>query len=212
MKPAERARLPRQDGILDTQVAIIGSGPAGLAALAAAASERHRQHRARAQKPRLCARPRPRRRARDGNGRAARRGEGRRAHASRGAGPRRHRDRVRRPPASHRFRRPDRRQVGDDLRPDRGHARPDGRARATTACRRATRRRRSSISGVDGGRPIVAYIEGGAEREIKCEFVAGCDGFHGVSRQGVEAKLKTFERVYPFGWLGVLSETPPVSR
>ena len=67
------------------------------------------------------------------------------------------------------------------------------------------------ITGVDGGMPTVTYLEAGTEREIKCEFVAGCDGFHGVSRRSVAAKLKTFERVYPIGWLGVLSETPPVS-
>jgi p-hydroxybenzoate 3-monooxygenase len=68
------------------------------------------------------------------------------------------------------------------------------------------------IGGVDTSRPTVAYLEAGVEREITCEFVAGCDGFHGVSRQSVAAKLKTFERVYPIGWLGVLSETPPVSN
>ena len=68
------------------------------------------------------------------------------------------------------------------------------------------------ISGIDGSKPTVAYVEGGTEREITCEFVAGCDGFHGVSRSCVEQKLKTFERVYPFAWLGVLSETPPVSN
>jgi p-hydroxybenzoate 3-monooxygenase len=68
------------------------------------------------------------------------------------------------------------------------------------------------ISGLDGSRPKVAYMESGERREVECEFVAGCDGFHGVSRTSVEAKLKTYERVYPFGWLGVLSETPPVSE
>jgi p-hydroxybenzoate 3-monooxygenase len=68
-----------------------------------------------------------------------------------------------------------------------------------------------NITGVDGSGPTVTYIEAGAEREITCEFVAGCDGFHGASRKCVESKLKTFERIYPFGWLGVLSETPPVS-
>jgi p-hydroxybenzoate 3-monooxygenase len=48
---------------------------------------------------------------------------------------------------------------------------------------------------------------------LDCDFVAGCDGFHGVSRKSVPQKvLKEFERIYPFGWLGVLSETPPVSE
>ncbi len=67
------------------------------------------------------------------------------------------------------------------------------------------------IRGIDDTRPTVVYSEAGAEREIRCEFVAGCDGYHGPSRKSVEARLKIYERAYPFGWLGVLSETPPVS-
>jgi p-hydroxybenzoate 3-monooxygenase len=69
-----------------------------------------------------------------------------------------------------------------------------------------------AIRGLDGTRPTVVFTEDGEEREIACEFVAGCDGYHGVSRSAVADKLKTFERVYDFGWLGVLSETPPVSH
>ena len=66
--------------------------------------------------------------------------------------------------------------------------------------------------GFDGDRPSVRYTKGGATHELHCDFIAGCDGYHGVSRQSVPAAaLQTFERVYPFGWLGVLSETPPVS-
>ena len=68
------------------------------------------------------------------------------------------------------------------------------------------------ISDIEGTRPRVAYLEGGDHREITCEFVAGCDGFHGISRRSVEARLTTYQRDYHFGWLGVLSETPPVSR
>ena len=46
---------------------------------------------------------------------------------------------------------------------------------------------------------------------VACDFIAGCDGFHGVSRQNIPATaLRAFERAYPFGWLGVMSETPPV--
>ena len=49
--------------------------------------------------------------------------------------------------------------------------------------------------------------------EIDCDFIAGCDGFHGISRASVKpSAIQTFERVYPFGWLGILSETPPVSH
>ncbi len=56
------------------------------------------------------------------------------------------------------------------------------------------------------------YVKDGVTHEVACDFIAGCDGFHGVSRQSVsQDALKLFERVYPFGWLGLLSETPPVS-
>jgi p-hydroxybenzoate 3-monooxygenase len=67
--------------------------------------------------------------------------------------------------------------------------------------------------GFDGARPSVRFCKDGIEHELVCDFIAGCDGYHGVSRQSIpETALKTFERVYPFGWLGVLSETPPVSH
>jgi len=68
------------------------------------------------------------------------------------------------------------------------------------------------VSSIDLATASVFYAESGEKREIKCEFVAGCDGFHGVSRKSVEARLKTYERDYQFGWLGVLAEIPPVSR
>src|SRR6185503_15853173 len=61
-------------------------------------------------------------------------------------------------------------------------------------------------------RPRVRYFKDGAEHEIACDFIAGCDGFHGVSRQSVPAgAITSFERTYPFGWLGLLSDTPPIS-
>jgi p-hydroxybenzoate 3-monooxygenase len=61
--------------------------------------------------------------------------------------------------------------------------------------------------------PRVSYVKDGVSHEIACDFIAGCDGFHGVSRHSVPASaITTFERVYPFGWLGILSETPPVSH
>jgi p-hydroxybenzoate 3-monooxygenase len=61
-------------------------------------------------------------------------------------------------------------------------------------------------------RTRVRYVRDGKEGEIECDFIAGCDGFHGVSRQSVPVEsLRTYEREYPFGWLGILSETPPVS-
>jgi p-hydroxybenzoate 3-monooxygenase len=65
----------------------------------------------------------------------------------------------------------------------------------------------------DTDHPRVSYLKDGVSHEIACDFIAGCDGFHGVSRVSVKpSAIQTFERVYPFGWLGILSETPPVSH
>ena len=62
-----------------------------------------------------------------------------------------------------------------------------------------------------GHRPLVRYRKNGAEHEIACDFIAGCDGFHGVARASVPADaIDVFERAYPFGWLGVLVDQPPV--
>jgi p-hydroxybenzoate 3-monooxygenase len=64
----------------------------------------------------------------------------------------------------------------------------------------------------DSDHPRVTYVKDGITHEIVCDFIAGCDGFHGVSRASVKpSAIQTFERIYPFGWLGILSETPPVS-
>ena len=69
-----------------------------------------------------------------------------------------------------------------------------------------------SLHGFDGDSPNVRYVKDGIGHEIACDFIAGCDGFHGVSRASVPAgALQTFERVYPFGWLGLMVEKPPVS-
>lgn len=66
--------------------------------------------------------------------------------------------------------------------------------------------------GIEGERPRVTWRRHGARGRLDCDFVAGCDGFHGVSRRSVPGhRLDTRELVYPFCWLGVLSETPPVS-
>jgi p-hydroxybenzoate 3-monooxygenase len=63
----------------------------------------------------------------------------------------------------------------------------------------------------DTDHPSVTYARDGITYEIACDFIAGCDGFHGVSRTSVNpSAIETFERVYPFGWLGILSDTPPV--
>jgi p-hydroxybenzoate 3-monooxygenase len=64
-----------------------------------------------------------------------------------------------------------------------------------------------------GDHPRVRYRHRGKDNEIECDFIAGCDGFHGVCRQSAPAGgVQSYERVYPFGWLGLLSDTPPVSE
>lgn len=69
-----------------------------------------------------------------------------------------------------------------------------------------------SLHDFDTDRPKVRFTRNGIAQEIGCDFIAGCDGFHGVSRMSLPpSAIQTFERDYPFGWLGVLSETPPVS-
>ncbi len=65
----------------------------------------------------------------------------------------------------------------------------------------------------DGQNPRVTYQKDGQTHELACDFIAGCDGYHGVCRASAPANLlKTYERVYPFGWLGVLADVPPVSH
>ncbi len=65
---------------------------------------------------------------------------------------------------------------------------------------------------VDTSRPYLTYRQGNGTVRVDCDFIVGCDGFHGVSRQSIpHDELRVFERVYPFGWLGVLSRTTPVS-
>ncbi len=60
------------------------------------------------------------------------------------------------------------------------------------------------------GRPHVTYRKAGVTQRIDCDYVAGCDGYHGVGRASIPASvLKTYEKSYPFGWLGIMSETPP---
>ncbi|MGI0522872.1 4-hydroxybenzoate 3-monooxygenase [Rhizobium giardinii] len=64
-----------------------------------------------------------------------------------------------------------------------------------------------------GETPYVTYEKDGVTHRIDCDFIAGCDGYHGVSRKSVPRDaIKEFERVYPFGWLGILADVPPVSH
>ena len=70
-----------------------------------------------------------------------------------------------------------------------------------------------SIHGFDTDEPVVRYRTGGTEHQIRCDFIAGCDGFHGVCRDSIPAgTLEVFERIYPFAWLGILAEAPPSSH
>ena len=70
-----------------------------------------------------------------------------------------------------------------------------------------------TLHGFEGTHPKVRYVKDGQAHEIECDFIAGCDGYHGVSRASVPpSALKTYEKVYPFGWLGILADVPPVSH
>ena len=69
------------------------------------------------------------------------------------------------------------------------------------------------IHDADSMAPYVTYDVGGETRRIDCDFVAGCDGFHGVSRKTIPEDIRReYEKVYSYGWLGILSETPPVNH
>src|SRR5690606_29033628 len=69
-----------------------------------------------------------------------------------------------------------------------------------------------AVHDFDGTKPFVTYRKDGREYRIDCDFIAGCDGFHGVCRASVpKHAIREQEKVYPFGWLGLLSDTPPVS-
>ena len=70
-----------------------------------------------------------------------------------------------------------------------------------------------AVHDYDTDHPRVSYTKDGQKHEIACDVIAGCDGFHGVCRASVpRSAIQEFEKVYPFGWLGVLSDTPPVSE
>jgi p-hydroxybenzoate 3-monooxygenase len=69
-----------------------------------------------------------------------------------------------------------------------------------------------AIHDFDSERPRVSYTKDGQRHELACDFIAGCDGFHGVCRASVPPeRIQNFERVYPFGWLGILADVPPVA-
>ena len=69
-----------------------------------------------------------------------------------------------------------------------------------------------TIHEFDTAAPVIRFEQNGEQREIRCDFIAGCDGFHGICRPSIpEGARKTYERNYPFGWLGILAGAPPAS-
>ena len=69
------------------------------------------------------------------------------------------------------------------------------------------------IDGFDGSSPSIGFTHNGAPHRIECDFIAGCDGFHGITRPAIPANaLRTYERTYPFAWLGILASAPPASE
>jgi p-hydroxybenzoate 3-monooxygenase len=66
------------------------------------------------------------------------------------------------------------------------------------------------IEGLEGERAVIHFEQGGQARALECDFIAGCDGFRGVCRSAIPAdRLKVYDRIYPFGWLGILAEAKP---
>jgi p-hydroxybenzoate 3-monooxygenase len=69
------------------------------------------------------------------------------------------------------------------------------------------------VEGFEQDHPTVRFTRQGRAQELSCDFIAGCDGFHGVCRRSVSGgAMQTFERVYPFGWLGILADVPPATH
>ena len=73
-----------------------------------------------------------------------------------------------------------------------------------------------TLHNFDSAKPTVRFEKDGVAHEIACDFIAGCDGYHGVSRASIASSapsaIRTYEKVYPFGWLGILADVPPVSH
>jgi p-hydroxybenzoate 3-monooxygenase len=84
--------------------------------------------------------------------------------------------------------------------------------RAQTGRRTVYEAQDVAVHGFDGKSPFVTFTAGGVAQRLDADFIAGCDGFHGVCRASLPAAaFKTFEKVYPFGWLGLLADVPPVA-
>jgi p-hydroxybenzoate 3-monooxygenase len=71
----------------------------------------------------------------------------------------------------------------------------------------------TDIDGIEGTKPVIHYREGGTDKTLTCDFIAGCDGFHGVCRPAMPAKvMNILDRTYPFAWLGILAQAAPASH
>src|SRR6516165_1289989 len=70
-----------------------------------------------------------------------------------------------------------------------------------------------SVDALDSEQPVIRFVHAGRREELQCDFIAGCDGFHGISRPSIpESRMTFYERIYPFGWLGILAEAAPSSE
>jgi p-hydroxybenzoate 3-monooxygenase len=70
-----------------------------------------------------------------------------------------------------------------------------------------------SVDAMDSPQPLIRFVSDGSPHELVCDFIAGCDGFHGISRPSIPSGILTnYERIYPFGWLGILAEAAPSSE
>ena len=86
-------------------------------------------------------------------------------------------------------------------------------ARRTTGLQTFYEAQDVAIGGYDGAHPFVTFRHNGTSQRLDCDFIAGCDGFHGVCRASLpEGAARSYEQIYPFGWLGLLSDTPPVNH
>lgn len=71
----------------------------------------------------------------------------------------------------------------------------------------------ASVEGLHEDEPVIRFMKAGEAQEVRCDFVAGCDGFHGICRPSIPSGVLTsYERVYPFAWLGILARVPPASQ
>jgi p-hydroxybenzoate 3-monooxygenase len=69
-----------------------------------------------------------------------------------------------------------------------------------------------SVHDIDSTRPVIRYGANGEQQELTCDFIAGCDGFHGICRPALGDAVRFYDKTYPFGWLGILAEAPPSSE